>query len=121
MEVGYIVSLGTTGKQLVYDEEQLELLIIQLKWLLVGCNWQGHFGGSNTSLLCQSYLHLIHQVFPPSIRVLICEAFARKASIVIIWNCEVSPLPMIIYNVPSRTASNISAVTLLRLAMQQKN
>ena len=29
---------------------------------------------------------------------------------------EASPLPMIIYNVPSRTASNIQASTLLRLA-----
>ena len=34
---------------------------------------------------------------------------------------ESSPLPVIIYNVPSRTSSNISAITTLRLATDFKN
>jgi 4-hydroxy-tetrahydrodipicolinate synthase len=46
----------------------------------------------------------------------VCETIAGRIYHHYMEIVEASPLPMIIYNVPSRTASNITASTLVRLA-----
>ena len=119
-DVEYIVSLGTTGEATsLSDEEQLAVIkhtieIVAGRVPIVA----GHFGGNNTSLLCQK----LSAFDPTGISAILSSspAYVKPSQEGIYRHymelAEVSPLPMIIYNVPSRTASNISAATLLRLA-----
>ena len=122
--VNYVVSLGTTGETPVLSSEEKALLIkntvrIVKKRvpLVVG------IGGNSTKEVVNSFDHYdlngvdaVLSVSPyynkPSQRGIIehYKAVARAC-----------PLPVILYNVPGRTSSNISAETTLQLATEEKN
>ncbi len=118
--VEYIVSLGTTGEATSLTDEEQKTIIKHTVEVVAGRVpiVAGHFGGNNTALLCEklasfdttgisAILSSSPAYVKPSQEGIYRHYMAMEA---------VSPLPIIVYNVPSRTASNISATTLLRLA-----
>ncbi|HJW31294.1 MAG TPA: 4-hydroxy-tetrahydrodipicolinate synthase [Saprospiraceae bacterium] len=118
--VEYIVSLGTTGEATsLSDEEQQQVLAHTIKTVagrvpIVA----GQFGGNNTALQCEK----LKAFDPAGVAAILSSspAYVKPSQEGIYQHymalVEASPLPMIIYNVPSRTASNITANTLIRLA-----
>ena len=118
--VEYIVSLGTTGEATsLSDEEQTK---VQAHTITITAGRvpivAGQFGGNNTAQLCEK-LNLLD---PTGISAVLSSspAYVKPSQEGIYHHymeiVEASLLPMIIYNVPSRTASNITAHTLVRLA-----
>jgi 4-hydroxy-tetrahydrodipicolinate synthase len=122
--VEYIVSLGTTGEATsLTDAEQAEVIrhtieVVAGRVPIIA----GHFGGNNTKQLCEK----LSAFDSAGISAILSSspAYVKPSQEGIYRHYmaleEASPLPLIIYNVPSRTASNISAATLLRLANASK-
>jgi 4-hydroxy-tetrahydrodipicolinate synthase len=118
--VEFLVSLGTTGESVTLsDEEHRQVLDFTIKvnrgrLPLVA----GVFGGNNTAELVKK----ISAFNFDGIDALLSSnpAYNKPGQEGIFQHymalAEVSPKPIIIYNVPSRTASNMTAETTLRLA-----
>ncbi len=118
--VEFLVSLGTTGESVTLtDEEHRAVLDFTIKVnrgrvpLVAGV-----FGGNNTAALVEKIktfnfegIDAILSSNPSYNRPGQEGLFLHYMAI-----AEVSPLPIIIYNVPSRTACNLNAETTLRLA-----
>jgi len=118
--VEFLVSLGTTGESVTLsDDEHRQILDYTIKvnngrLPLVA----GIFGGNNTAALVDK---LRKYNFEGIDALLSSSPSYNKPSQEGIFQhymelVEASPRPIIIYNVPSRTASNISAETTIRLA-----
>ncbi len=118
--VEFLVSLGTTGESVTLsDEEHRAILDFTIKInkgrvpLVAGV-----FGGNNTTALVEK----IQGFNFKGIDALLSSnpAYSKPGQEGIFQHymalAEVSPKPIIIYNVPSRTASNLTAETTLRLA-----
>jgi len=118
--VEFLVSLGTTGESVTLsDEEHRSILDFTIKTnrgrvpLVAGV-----FGGNNTNALVEK----IQQFNFEGIDALLSSnpAYSKPGQEGIFQHymalAEVTPKPIIIYNVPSRTASNLTAETTLRLA-----
>ncbi len=123
--VDYIVSLGTTGESptLSNDERRgvLEFTIdvVKKRMPIVA----GNFGGNNTRALC-AYIDNFN--FEGIDAILSSSPAYNKPSQegLYLHYSEIashSPLPVIIYNVPGRTSSNITAKTTLRIAHDNPN
>ncbi|MFN0015403.1 MAG: 4-hydroxy-tetrahydrodipicolinate synthase [Saprospiraceae bacterium] len=118
--VEFLVSLGTTGESATTSEaEQRQILDFTIR--VNGGRLPvvaGVFGGNNTAEL----VHKIQGFNFDGIDALLASnpAYNKPAQEGIFRHymamAETSPKPIIIYNVPSRTASNMSAETTLRLA-----
>lgn len=118
--VEFLVSLGTTGESATLsDTEHREILDFTIKvnrgrLPLVA----GVFGGNNTAAMVEK----MHSFNFDGIDALLSSnpAYNKPGQEGIFQHymalAEASPLPIIIYNVPSRTASNMTAETTLRLA-----
>ena len=118
--VEFLVSLGTTGESVTLsDDEHRQIIDYTIKvnngrLPLVA----GIFGGNNTAALTDK---LRKYNFEGIDALLSSSPSYNKPSQEGIFQhymelVEASPRPIIIYNVPSRTASNISAETTIRLA-----
>ncbi len=118
--VEFLVSLGTTGESnTISDDEHRKILDFTIKTnrgrvpLVAGV-----FGGNNTANLVQKIQGFNFE----GIDALLSSnpAYNKPSQEGIFQHylalAEASPLPIIIYNVPSRTASNMNAETTLRLA-----
>jgi 4-hydroxy-tetrahydrodipicolinate synthase len=118
--VEFLVSLGTTGESnTISEEEHRQILDFTIKTnrgrvpLVAGV-----FGGNNTASLVQKMQGFNFE----GIDALLSSnpAYNKPSQEGIFQHylalAEASPLPIIIYNVPSRTASNMNAETTLRLA-----
>ncbi len=118
--VDYIVSLGTTGEATsLSDEEQTSIIkhtvdVTAGKVPIVA----GQFGGNNTAQVCEK----LRAFDTKGIAAILSSspAYVKPSQEGIYQHymalAEASPLPIIIYNVPSRTSSNITAATIIRLA-----
>lgn len=118
--VEFLVSLGTTGESVTLsDEEHRQILDFTIKvnrgrLPLVA----GIFGGNNTLALVEKVKKFNFE----GIDALLSSnpSYSKPGQEGIFQHymelAEVSPKPIIIYNVPSRTASNMNAETTLRLA-----
>lgn len=118
--VDFLVSLGTTGESVTTSEEEHRQIIdftirVNRGRLPVVV---GIFGGNNTDELVRS----IHGFNFDGIDALLSSnpAYNKPSQEGIFRHymalAEASPRPIILYNVPSRTASNMTAETTLRLA-----
>ena len=118
--VEFLVSLGTTGESVTLsDEEHRQVLDFTIKAnrgrLPVVA---GVFGGNNTAAVVEKIKTFNFE----GIDALLSSnpAYNKPGQEGIFQHymelAEVSPRPIIIYNVPSRTASNMNAETTLRLA-----
>ncbi len=116
----FLVSLGTTGESVTVSEaEQRELIDFTIRVnrgrvpLVVGI-----FGGNNTGEIVRRMQRFDFD----GVDALLASnpAYNRPAQEGIFRHymalADASPKPIILYNVPSRTASNITAETTLRLA-----
>lgn len=118
--VNYIVSLGTTGEATsLSDIEQKAIIrhtieIVNKRVPIIA----GHFGGNNTESLREKIAAFDHEGIAAILSS--SPAYVKPSQEGIYRHymvlAEASPLPVIIYNVPSRTASNVSAQTVIRLA-----
>ncbi|HSC52399.1 MAG TPA: 4-hydroxy-tetrahydrodipicolinate synthase [Phnomibacter sp.] len=117
-KVDYLVTLGTTGEVATLSkEEQLEILAFTLKAagnvpVVVG------IGGNNTAEIINK---LKSWPLQDVAAVLSVSPYYSKPSQEGIYQhyaaiAQASPKPVILYNVPGRTSSNISADTAIRLA-----
>jgi len=118
--VEFLVSLGTTGESVTLSEEEhrqildFTIKINRGRIPLVA----GVFGGNNTAELEKKISNFNFD----GIDALLSSnpAYNKPGQEGIFQHymalAEVSPKPIIIYNVPSRTASNMNAETTLRLA-----
>ena len=122
--VEYVITLGTTGETPTLTEEEKNALIYftydvvkERIPVVVG------IGGNNTKELCKNLeTYPLHKARA----VLSASPYYNKPSQEGIYLhyktlAEASPKPVILYNVPGRTGSNITAATTLRLAEEVEN
>lgn len=122
--VEYLVSLGTTGESATLSsEEKLAVLEFTIKEADRRVPVIAGFGGNNTQ-------YLVHEIekfhFKGVDAILSVSPSYNKPNQEGIYQhykavAAASPVPVILYNVPSRTAGNIKAETTLRLAREVHN
>lgn len=118
--VDFIVSLGTTGEAITLDSTEcrqiLDFTIKQVNGRLPIV--AGFFGGNFTHQLTQKIANYNFD----GIAAIMCSspAYSKPTQEGIFQHYKAieaaSPVPIIIYNVPGRTSSNVAAETTLRLA-----
>ena len=123
--VDYIVSLGTTGESpTLSNDEKRAILDFTIEFVngrtpIVA----GNFGGNNTQAVCD----YIDQFDFTGIDAILSSSPAynkpSQEGLYLHYSkiAEHSPRPVIIYNVPGRTSSNITAETTLRIAHDNSN
>lgn len=122
--IDYLVVLGTTAETATLNEEEKELVIKTIVEtnngrlpLVLG------IGGNNTQSVIDEIKSRDLSGFTAILSV---SPYYNKPTQEGIYQhfkaiAEVSPLPIILYNVPGRTASNMLPSTVLRLANEFKN
>lgn len=118
--VEYIVCLGTTGESITLSHaERLDVLRFTIKITAERVPIvAGFFGGNNT----QSLVDRLHATALDGVDAILSSSpNYNKPTQEGIYShymamAQASPLPIIIYNVPSRTASNVEPDTIIRLA-----
>ena len=120
----YLVTLGTTGETPTLNEEEKNAIIYftydvvkERVPVVVG------IGGNNTKDVCKNLetypLHKATAVLSAS------PYYSKPSQEGIFFHykalAEASPKPVIVYNVPGRTGSNITATTTLRIAEELEN
>ncbi len=117
--VEYLVSLGTTGESATLTPaESLDILEFTTKTIARRVPLVAGFGGNNTQAIIDK-IKAFH--FDGVDAILSVSPYYNKPTQEGIYRhymalAEVAPRPIIIYNVPSRTGSNIAPETTLRLA-----
>ncbi|MFT3843543.1 MAG: 4-hydroxy-tetrahydrodipicolinate synthase [Lacibacter sp.] len=115
----YVVTLGTTGETpTLSKEEKIELILFTYQVVADRVPVVVGIGGNNTLTLIKDL-----ETFPlhKAVAVLSASPYYNKPSQEGIYQhykalAEVTPKPIILYNVPGRTGRNMSAATTLRLA-----
>jgi 4-hydroxy-tetrahydrodipicolinate synthase len=118
-KVDYLVSLGTTGETSTLAKEEKDQIVAFTKKNIAGrVPLVVGIGGNDTSKIINtiqntdlSGIDAILSVSPAYNKPNQNGIFEHYKAI-----CESSPLPIILYNVPARTGSNITAETTLRIA-----
>ena len=122
--VEYIVTLGTTGETpTLSKKEKQEIVNFTLEKINGRVPVVVGIGGNNTQEVIE---HLKDFPLDKITAVLSSSPYYNKPSQEGIFQhykalSEASPIPVILYNVPGRTGSNISAETTIRLAKECKN
>jgi len=122
--IGYIVSLGTTGETPTLDnEEKFDIINYTFEKVQGRVPVVVGIGGNNTKEVMENL-----QSYPldKAAAVLSASPYYNKPSQEGIFQhyknlASASPKPVILYNVPGRTGSNIAAETTLRLANEVEN
>lgn len=122
--VNYLVLLGTTSEAVTLSSEEREAVVSFVKEvnndrvpLVVG------LGGNNTQHIVNS---ILRSDFSGISGILSVTPYYNKPGQKGIYQhfkaiAEASPVPVILYNVPGRTSSNIDSETCLKLAWDFKN
>ncbi|RLD20952.1 MAG: 4-hydroxy-tetrahydrodipicolinate synthase [Bacteroidetes bacterium] len=123
--IDYIVSLGTTGESPTLSNDEKRAV---LDFTIEFANGRtpivaGNFGGNNTQAVCND---IDNFNFDGIDAILSSSPAYNKPSQEGLYQhyskiANHSPRPVIIYNVPGRTASNITAETTLRIAHGNSN
>ena len=117
--VNYFVVLGTTGESVTLsDDEKREVWKFVADLVDEEIHLVAGIGGNNTAEVSEQMRDFNTDHYDAILSV---SPYYNKPSQEGIYRhymrlAEVSPLPIIIYNVPGRTSSNITAETILRLA-----
>jgi 4-hydroxy-tetrahydrodipicolinate synthase len=123
--VEYLVSLGTTGESVnLSQEEKFDILNFTIEKAAGKVPVVAGFGGNNTMHVIKHEIEKFH--FKGVAALLSVSPYYNKPSQQGIYEhykaiAAASPVPVILYNVPGRTASNIKAETTLRIANEVKN
>ena len=123
--VDYLVPLGTTGEAVTLSEEEQDVFLIEVLTnnagklpIFLGC------GGNDTAKVVKRIFYFQERF---AIQGFLCVSpYYNKPSQQGIYNhyrelSETSMLPIILYNVPPRTGSNVLPDTVLRIANDCKN
>jgi len=120
--VEYLVSMGTTGESATLsEEERFAVMDFTVKVANKRVPVVGGFGGNNTAEIIRSITRY-NEKSPDAIdAILIASPYYNKPSQEGIYQHylaidEKCPLPIILYNVPGRTSSNMEAETTVRIA-----
>jgi len=122
--VDFIVALGTTGEAVTLTTEECDIVLQHIIKVVAGrCPVvAGMFGANNTAAICEKIknynfkgVDAILSSSPAYVKPTQEGIFEHYKAIE-----KVCPVPIIIYNVPGRTASNVNAQTLIRLARHSK-
>ena len=122
--VEYLVSLGTTGESATLSsEERKQVWAFTAKHTAGRCALVAGIGGNNTLELVEQIKQFDTTGYDA---ILSASPHYNKPTQEGIYQhykaiAAVSPLPIILYNVPSRTGSHVSAETVVRLAKDFKN
>jgi len=122
--VDYIVVLGTTGETATLSwEEKMDVFACVADKNSQRVPLVAGFGGNDTAKLIAEIAHFNVRGYDA---ILSASPYYNKPTQEGIFQhykavCDTLNLPVITYNVPGRTASNISAATSLRLAKEIKN
>jgi 4-hydroxy-tetrahydrodipicolinate synthase len=122
--VEYIVSLGTTGESATLsNEERKQVWAFTAKAVNGRINLVAGIGGNNTAEVVEQLKHFDTTGYDA---ILSASPHYNKPTQEGIYQhykaiAGNTPLPIILYNVPGRTGSNISAETVVRLAHDFKN
>jgi 4-hydroxy-tetrahydrodipicolinate synthase len=123
-DVEYVVALGTTGETPVLDMEE-KIQIINSTYSIVNGRVPVVIGvgGNHTASVIKDLQNL---PLEQAAAVLSASPYYNKPSQEGIFHhyktlAEVSPRPVILYNVPGRTGRNMTAATTLRLAREVSN
>ena len=122
--INYLVILGTTAENATLNQEEKEIVI----QTVIAAN-KGRLplvlgvGGNNTHKVIEE---LKSRDFSNFVAILSVSPYYNKPTQEGIYQhfksiAEVSPVPVIIYNVPGRTGSNVLPSTVIRLANDFKN
>lgn len=118
--IDYLVSLGTTGESVTLSEEEKRAVLDHTIRITDGRKplVAGNFGGNDTAALCR---YIAAFDFSGIDAILSSSPAYSKPSQEGIFRhyraiSEHSPVPVVLYNVPGRTCSNITAATTLRIA-----
>ncbi len=122
--VNYLVSLGTTGEaSTISSDEKIEIIKFTIEKAANRVPTVVGIGGNNTAEMIKNL-----EIFPldKAEAVLTASPYYNKPSQEGIFQhykkfSEASPKPVILYNVPARTSSNITAETTIRLANECAN
>ena len=123
--VEYLVSLGTTGESVTLSsEEKLDVLNFTVEKAAKRVPVVAGFGGNNTNYLIKNEIEKFH--FKGVDAVLSVSPSYNKPTPEGIYQhykavAAASPVPVLLYNVPGRTSSNMKAETTLRLANEVEN
>lgn len=123
-KVDYLVVLGTTGETVTLSElEKKEIIDFTVKQVGGKIPLVLGLGGNNTIEIVQKLKSTDLKAFSAILSV---SPYYNKPSQEGIFRhyeliAKNSPLPIILYNVPGRTSSNLTAETTLRLANNFKN
>ncbi len=122
--IDYLVVLGTTAENATLSQEEKELVI----QTVIAANQKRlplvlGVGGNNTHKLVEE---LKTRDFSDFVAILSVSPYYNKPTQEGIYQhfkaiAEASPIPVILYNVPGRTASNMLPATVIRLATDFKN
>jgi 4-hydroxy-tetrahydrodipicolinate synthase len=122
--IDYLVSLGTTGETATLTQEEKKKI-----WLFTAASVAGRIGlvagigGNNTAEVTEHIKHFDTTGYDAILSV--SPAYNKPTQEGIYQHykavAESSALPVILYNVPGRTGSNVSAETTVRLANDFKN
>jgi len=122
--IDYLVVLGTTAENATLSQDEKELVI---KTVIEANNGRLPLvlgvGGNNTSKVVEE---LKTRDLSPFVAILSVSPYYNKPTQEGIYQhfkavAEASPIPVILYNVPGRTASNMLPSTVLRLANDFEN
>lgn len=122
--VNYVVALGTTGESPTLSmEEKYKVLDKTVEFVQKRVKVVGGFGGNNTDSVLKSmkgyHFNGIDAILSVS------PAYSKPTQEGIYQHYKaiaaVAPRPIILYNVPSRTGSNMTSTTTLRLAKDFPN
>lgn len=122
--VEYLVSLGTTGESVTLSEEEKNEIFQFTKNTNNGrVKLVAGFGGNNTAKLCKILETFDHKGFDAILSVSPYYNKPTQQGIIQHYKTvsHASPLPIILYNVPGRTGSNMLAQTTLQLANECEN
>ena len=122
--IDYLVLMGTTGESAVLSKQEKQAIITfcikinnGILPIVLG------IGGNNTSALVEEIKQTNFTGIDAILSVSPCYNKPTQEGIYQHYKmiAQACPLPIILYNVPGRTASNIEAGTTLRLANEFKN
>lgn len=122
--VDYLVSLGTTGEAITLNSKECRevfdftLRIVNGRKPVVA----GMFGGNFTEMLAEKIRHYNLEGFAAIMSS--SPAYSKPPQEGIFRHylelAEASPVPILLYNVPGRTGSNVKPETILRLAAESE-
>lgn len=122
--VNYLVALGTTGETVVLNAKEKQEVLDKVKEFTNGrVPLIAGFGGSNTHLIIENINSFNIEGYSA---ILSSSPNYNKPSQEGIYQhykaiASNTPLPIVLYNVPSRTGQNMKAETTIRLANDFKN